>query len=146
VEIAMTPHYDSARKASTFPSTWITRMSVLCSSRGVAKLCRKVCSDTRLSISGSLVGVRWLGHRGASLRGPQFSADPKDDPAATTPATAAFGTVAAALVAIGFGVWAVVPTKARVPSTGQGIEPLQIMMNAKGLPTAEAYDHGFVFH
>jgi hypothetical protein len=60
--------------------------------------------------------------------------------------TAAFGAVATVLIAIGFGVWAAVPTKARVPSTGQGIEPLQLMMNAKGLPTAEAYDHGFVFH
>jgi hypothetical protein len=60
--------------------------------------------------------------------------------------TAAFGTVAAALIAIGFGLWAAVPTKARVPSTSQGIEPIQLMMNAKGLPIAEAYDHGFVFH
>jgi hypothetical protein len=60
--------------------------------------------------------------------------------------TAAFGAVAAALIAIGFGVWAAVPTKARVPSTDHGIEPFQLMMNAKGLPTAEAYDHGFVFH
>jgi hypothetical protein len=54
--------------------------------------------------------------------------------------------VAATMVAIGFGVWAAAPTNARVPSTGQGIEPFQLMMNAKGLPTAEAYDHGFVFH
>jgi hypothetical protein len=50
------------------------------------------------------------------------------------------------MLAIGFGVWAAAPTNARVPSTGQGIEPMQLMMNAKGLPTAEAYDHGFVFH
>jgi hypothetical protein len=54
--------------------------------------------------------------------------------------------VAATMVAIGFGVWAAAPINARVPSTGQGIEPFQLMMNAKGLPTAEAYDHGFVFH
>jgi hypothetical protein len=54
--------------------------------------------------------------------------------------------VAAVLIATGFGVWAVVPSKARVPSTRQGIEPIQLMMNAKGLPTAEIYDHGFVFH
>jgi hypothetical protein len=54
--------------------------------------------------------------------------------------------VAATMVAIGFGVWAAAPTNARVPSTGQGIEPMQLMMNAKGLATAEAYDHGFVFH
>jgi hypothetical protein len=54
--------------------------------------------------------------------------------------------VAATMVAIGFGVWAAAPTNARVPSTDQGIEPMQLMMNAKGLLTAEAYDHGFVFH
>jgi hypothetical protein len=54
--------------------------------------------------------------------------------------------VAAAVIATGFGVWAAAPTNARVPSTSQGIEPIQLMMNAKGLPTAEAYDHGFVFH
>jgi hypothetical protein len=54
--------------------------------------------------------------------------------------------VTATMVAIGFGVWAAAPTNARVPSTAQGIEPFQLMMNAKGLPTAEAYDHGFVFH
>jgi hypothetical protein len=54
--------------------------------------------------------------------------------------------VAAAVVATGFGLWAGEPTSARVPSTSQGIEPIQLMMNAKGLPTAEAYDHGFVFH
>jgi hypothetical protein len=54
--------------------------------------------------------------------------------------------VAAGLVATGFGVWAAGPTNARVPSMAQGIEPMQLMMNAKGLPTAAAYDHGFVFH
>ncbi len=55
--------------------------------------------------------------------------------------------VAVALVATGFGVWAAVPSNAaRVPSTSQGIEPIQLMMNAKDLPTAEVYDHGFVFH
>jgi hypothetical protein len=58
----------------------------------------------------------------------------------------AFGAVAAALIAIGFGVWTAAPTKARVPSTGQGIESFQMMMNAKGLATTESYDHGFVFH
>jgi hypothetical protein len=51
------------------------------------------------------------------------------------------------VIATGFGVWASAPTSARViPSVSQGIEPFQLMMNAKGLPTAEAYDHGFVFH
>ena len=55
--------------------------------------------------------------------------------------------VAAALIATGFGVWATAPTSARVtPSMSRGIEPLQIMKDAKGLATAEFYDHGFVFH
>jgi hypothetical protein len=55
--------------------------------------------------------------------------------------------IVAAMVAIGVGIWATSATKARVaPSIAQGIEPLQLMMNAKGLATAEAYDHGFVFH
>jgi hypothetical protein len=53
--------------------------------------------------------------------------------------------VAAAVIATGFGAWAVAPTSARI-TPSQGIEPLQLMMNAKGLATAEAYDHGFVFH
>jgi hypothetical protein len=53
----------------------------------------------------------------------------------------------AAVIATGFGVWATAPTKARVtPSMSQGIDTVQLMMNAKGLPTAENYDHGFVFH
>jgi hypothetical protein len=55
--------------------------------------------------------------------------------------------VAAALIATGFGVWATAATNARVtPSMSQGIDPLQLMMNEKGLATAEFYDHGFVFH
>ena len=55
--------------------------------------------------------------------------------------------IAAALIVTGFGVWAASPTNARVsPSIGQGIAPFQLMVNAKGLATAEFYDHGFVFH
>jgi hypothetical protein len=55
--------------------------------------------------------------------------------------------VAAAVIATGFGVCATAPTTARVtPSMSQGIEPLQLMKDAKGLVTAEVYDHGFVFH
>jgi hypothetical protein len=54
--------------------------------------------------------------------------------------------VAAALIAIGLGVWAAAPTDARVPlSMGQGIEPFQIMMNAKSLPSQEFVDYTFVF-
>jgi hypothetical protein len=55
--------------------------------------------------------------------------------------------VAATLAATGFGLWTASNTNARVaPSMSQAIEPFQLMMNAKGLATAEFYDHGFVFH
>ena len=54
--------------------------------------------------------------------------------------------VAAALTATGFGVWAASTTNARVvPSVGQGIEPIQVMMTAKDLPTIEFADYTFVF-
>jgi hypothetical protein len=53
--------------------------------------------------------------------------------------------VAAAVIATGFGLWAGEPTSARVPSTSQGIEPIQLMMNAKGLPTVEFADYTFVY-
>jgi hypothetical protein len=49
-----------------------------------------------------------------------------------------------AMVAVGVGVWAASTTDA-APSMGQGIEPLQLMMNAKGLATAEFADYTFVF-
>jgi hypothetical protein len=56
-------------------------------------------------------------------------------------------SVAAALIAIGFGVWAASPAKAPVsPSIGQGIEPHQLMVNAKDLSRAEFVDYSFVFH
>ena len=54
--------------------------------------------------------------------------------------------VAATLAAVGFGMWAVSSTDARVTSVGQGIDPIQLMMNAKGLATAEVVDYTFVFH
>ena len=58
-----------------------------------------------------------------------------------------FAVAAAGIVATGFGVWATAPTSARVtPSMSQGIEPFELMKNAKDLATAELYDHGFVFH
>jgi hypothetical protein len=53
--------------------------------------------------------------------------------------------IAAAVIATGFGVWAASPTNARVPATGQGIAPFQLMMNAKDLPTAQFADYTFVF-
>jgi hypothetical protein len=55
--------------------------------------------------------------------------------------------IAAAMVAIGFGVWNA-STGARVvaASPGQVIDPHQMMMNTKGLATAELVDYTFVFH
>jgi hypothetical protein len=54
--------------------------------------------------------------------------------------------VAVAVIATGvFGVWAASPTNARAPSTSRGIEPLQLMMNAKGLPPVEFADYTFVY-
>ena len=59
--------------------------------------------------------------------------------------TAMFG-FAPALIAIGFGVWTASPANVPVsPSIGQGIEPLQMMVNAKELPTVEFADYTFVF-
>ncbi len=52
--------------------------------------------------------------------------------------------VTTALLATGFGVWAASPARVS-PSIGQGIEPFQLMMNAKDLPTAEFADFTFVF-
>jgi len=60
--------------------------------------------------------------------------------------TTLFAAVASALIATGFGVWAASPAKAPVsPSLGQGIEPFQMMVNAKGMPTVEFVDYTFVF-
>ena len=53
--------------------------------------------------------------------------------------------IAAAMIVTGFAVWAAAPSNARVPSTTQGIEPIQLMMNAKHLPTEEFVDYSFVF-
>ena len=58
-----------------------------------------------------------------------------------------FAVAAAVIVATGFGVWATAPTTARVTaSKSQGIDPHQMMMNTKGLATAEFVDYTFVFH
>jgi hypothetical protein len=54
--------------------------------------------------------------------------------------------VAAALTATDFGVWVASTTNARVaPSLVLGIEPLQLMVTAKELPTFEFADCTFVF-
>jgi len=54
--------------------------------------------------------------------------------------------VCATMFAIDFGVWAVSPSNARVPSLSQGINPHHIMMNARALPATEFADYTFVFH
>ena len=54
-------------------------------------------------------------------------------------------SVAAALFAIGFGVWAASPARVS-PSISQRIEPLRLMVNAKDLSRAELVDYTFVFH
>jgi hypothetical protein len=54
--------------------------------------------------------------------------------------------IAAAMVAIGFGVWnASISARVVAPSLGQ-VDPHQLMMNTKGLATAELVDYTFVFH
>jgi hypothetical protein len=53
--------------------------------------------------------------------------------------------ITAAVIATGFGVLAAAPTNARAPSTGQGIEPFQLMMNAKDLPAQHYDDFSMVF-
>src|SRR5262249_13671187 len=52
---------------------------------------------------------------------------------------------APALIAVGFGVWAASPANAPIsPQIGQGIEPSQIMVNAKELRIVEFFDYTFV--
>ena len=54
--------------------------------------------------------------------------------------------VAAAVIATGFGVWAAGPANAPAsPSMVHGIDPLQMMVNAKEMPTVEYADYTFVF-
>jgi len=54
--------------------------------------------------------------------------------------------VAAAVIATSFGVWAAAPANAPAsPSMVQGIDPLQMMVNAKKMPTVEYADYTFVF-
>ena len=58
-----------------------------------------------------------------------------------------FAVAAAALVVTGFGVLATSTTNGRVNTAiGHGIEPFQLMINAKELPTVEFADYTFVFH
>jgi hypothetical protein len=52
--------------------------------------------------------------------------------------------VLAAVIATGLGVWAASTTNARV-APQWGIEPFQLMINAKELPSPEFADYTFVF-
>ena len=55
--------------------------------------------------------------------------------------------VAAAALVVTFGVLATSTTNGRVNTAiGHGIEPFQLMVNAKELPAVEFADHTFVFH
>jgi hypothetical protein len=55
--------------------------------------------------------------------------------------------VVAALIVAGVGTWVATNTQARVaaPIGARGIDPLQITMNARELPTEEYVDYSFVF-
>jgi len=78
--------------------------------------------------------------------------------------TTLFAVATAAMITVGFGVWAIgapsgsivgssmskaslmaLPSNARVPSIGSGIDPHQMMMNASAMPTTEFVDYSFVF-
>jgi hypothetical protein len=53
---------------------------------------------------------------------------------------------AAALVLIGVGVWAVTTNERVAASTPAGIDPLQMMANARGLTATEYVDYTFIFN
>jgi hypothetical protein len=56
--------------------------------------------------------------------------------------------VAAALTLAGVGAWVATTTQARVIApigVKAAIDPLQMMTNARGLPTEEFVDYSFVF-
>jgi hypothetical protein len=55
--------------------------------------------------------------------------------------------IAAAFIVAGVAGWAAPTTNARVaPSTGPGIEPLQLMMNATQLPAQHFDDYSVIFN
>jgi hypothetical protein len=53
---------------------------------------------------------------------------------------------AAALVLIAVGAWAVATTPRVVASTPVGIDPFQMMTDAKDLPTAHYVDYSLIFN
>jgi hypothetical protein len=56
--------------------------------------------------------------------------------------------VAAALILVGSAGWVATSAHARVeaPVTAEGIDPSQIMMNAKNLPVEHFLDYSFEFN
>jgi hypothetical protein len=55
--------------------------------------------------------------------------------------------VGAALILAGVGAWAASTTYARVDApAGASVDPSQMIVNAKDLPTVEFVDYTFVFH
>jgi hypothetical protein len=56
------------------------------------------------------------------------------------------GMFAAALVLIGIGTWADMTNKHVAASTPAGIDPLQMMVKAKDLPSTRYVDYTFVFN
>jgi hypothetical protein len=52
----------------------------------------------------------------------------------------------AALVLIGIGAWAVATTPRVVASTPVGIDPFQMMTNARDLPTSHYVDYTLIFN
>jgi hypothetical protein len=53
---------------------------------------------------------------------------------------------AAALVLIGIGAWAVTTNERVAASTPAGIDPLQMMANARGLASTQYVDYTFIFN
>ena len=53
---------------------------------------------------------------------------------------------AATLILIAVGAWAITTTPPVVASTPVGIDPLQMMSNARDLPTAHYVDYTLIFN
>jgi hypothetical protein len=53
---------------------------------------------------------------------------------------------ATALVLIGIGAWTVTTNQRVAASTPAGIDPLQMMANAKGLAATQYVDYTFIFN
>ena len=56
------------------------------------------------------------------------------------------GALVLYVVLIGIGAWAVTTNQRVAASTPDGIDPLQMMANAKDLPATQYVDYTFVFN